>query len=29
MFENFLNQFWPATVDGLSLGAIYALVALG
>ena len=29
MLENFLNQFWPATVDGLSLGAIYALVALG
>jgi branched-chain amino acid transport system permease protein len=27
--HNFLNQFWPATVDGLSLGAIYALVALG
>jgi branched-chain amino acid transport system permease protein len=26
---NFLDQFWPATVDGLSLGAIYALVALG
>jgi branched-chain amino acid transport system permease protein len=25
----FLDQFWPATVDGLSLGAIYALVALG
>ena len=29
MLEGFLNQFWPATVDGLSLGAIYALVALG
>ena len=29
MLESFLNQFWPATVDGLSLGAIYALVALG
>ena len=29
MLENFVNQFWPATVDGLSLGAIYALVALG
>jgi branched-chain amino acid transport system permease protein len=27
--QNFLNQFWPSTVDGLSLGAIYALVALG
>jgi branched-chain amino acid transport system permease protein len=29
VLDNFLNQFWPATVDGLSLGAIYALVALG
>ncbi len=29
MFENFINQFWPATVDGISLGAIYALIALG
>ena len=29
MLENFINQFWPSTVDGLSLGAIYALVALG
>jgi branched-chain amino acid transport system permease protein len=29
MLDNLLNQFWPATVDGLSLGAIYALVALG
>jgi branched-chain amino acid transport system permease protein len=29
VLEAFLNQFWPATVDGLSLGAIYALVALG
>jgi branched-chain amino acid transport system permease protein len=29
VLESFLNQFWPATVDGLSLGAIYALVALG
>ena len=29
MFENLINQFWPATVDGLSLGAIYALIALG
>ena len=27
--REFLNQFWPATVDGLALGAIYALVALG
>ena len=26
---DFVNQFWPSTVDGLSLGAIYALVALG
>nr|WP_103563115.1 branched-chain amino acid ABC transporter permease [Actinomadura rubteroloni] len=29
MVQNFLDQFWPSTVDGLSLGAIYALVALG
>jgi branched-chain amino acid transport system permease protein len=29
VLENFVNQFWPSTVDGLSLGAIYALVALG
>jgi branched-chain amino acid transport system permease protein len=24
-----VNQFWPLTVDGLTVGAIYALVALG
>ncbi|SEF53831.1 amino acid/amide ABC transporter membrane protein 1, HAAT family [Thermomonospora echinospora] len=29
MFGNFIDQFWPSTIDGLSLGAIYALVALG
>jgi branched-chain amino acid transport system permease protein len=29
VLENFLTQFLPATVDGLSLGSIYALVALG
>ncbi|WP_106399112.1 branched-chain amino acid ABC transporter permease [Actinocorallia populi] len=29
MFNDLMNQFWPATVDGLSLGAIYALLALG
>ena len=29
MFGNFIDQFWPATIDGISLGAIYALVALG
>jgi branched-chain amino acid transport system permease protein len=29
VLQNFLDQFWPSTVDGLSLGAIYALVALG
>jgi branched-chain amino acid transport system permease protein len=27
--HNFLSQFWANTVDGLTLGAIYALVALG
>jgi branched-chain amino acid transport system permease protein len=29
VFGNLIDQFWPATVDGLSLGAIYALIALG
>jgi branched-chain amino acid transport system permease protein len=29
VLNNLLDQFWPATVDGLALGAIYALVALG
>ena len=29
MLHNLQTQFWPSTVDGLSLGAIYALVALG
>jgi len=29
VLHNLVDQFWPATVDGLSLGAIYALVALG
>jgi branched-chain amino acid transport system permease protein len=24
-----VNQFWPLTIDGLTVGAIYALVALG
>jgi branched-chain amino acid transport system permease protein len=27
--HNFLDQFWPSTVDGLALGSIYALIALG
>jgi branched-chain amino acid transport system permease protein len=27
--NNLFEQFWPYTIDGLSLGAIYALVALG
>ena len=27
--ENLIDQFWPATVDGVTVGAIYALVALG
>ncbi|WP_051711734.1 branched-chain amino acid ABC transporter permease [Spirillospora albida] len=27
--HNFLEQFWPSTVDGLALGSIYALIALG
>ncbi|QFG25978.1 branched-chain amino acid ABC transporter permease [Actinomadura sp. WMMB 499] len=29
MLDSFINQFWPSTIDGLSLGAIYALLALG
>ncbi|TDD70305.1 branched-chain amino acid ABC transporter permease [Actinomadura rubrisoli] len=29
MLDDFITQFWPSTIDGLSLGAIYALVALG
>lgn len=28
-FHDFTTQFWPSTVDGLTLGAIYALFALG
>ncbi len=27
--HNLINQFWPSTVDGLTLGSIYALIALG
>jgi branched-chain amino acid transport system permease protein len=27
--SNLIDQFWPATVDGVTVGAIYALVALG
>ncbi|HEX4979626.1 MAG TPA: branched-chain amino acid ABC transporter permease [Acidimicrobiales bacterium] len=27
--SNLADQFWPYTVDGLTVGAIYALVALG
>src|SRR5580658_10411957 len=27
--SNFFKQFWPSTVDGITTGAIYALVALG
>ncbi|MEW2356661.1 branched-chain amino acid ABC transporter permease [Spirillospora sp. NPDC029432] len=29
MFDDFIQSFWPYTIDGLALGAIYALVALG
>jgi len=28
-FHNLVDQFWPSTVDGLTVGAIYALIALG
>jgi branched-chain amino acid transport system permease protein len=27
--QGLISQFWPSTVDGLTIGAIYALVALG
>jgi len=28
-FSNLYHQFWPSTIDGITTGAIYALVALG
>src|SRR5436190_3239115 len=28
-FDVLFDTFWPQTVDGLTLGAIYALIALG
>ena len=28
-FHDLIHQFWPQTIDGLTLGAIYALIALG
>ncbi|MEN3358740.1 MAG: branched-chain amino acid transport system permease protein [Mycobacteriales bacterium] len=27
--HDFIDQFWPSTVDGLTLGSVYALIALG
>jgi branched-chain amino acid transport system permease protein len=27
--HDFIQQFWPSTVDGLTIGSIYALIALG
>jgi branched-chain amino acid transport system permease protein len=27
--HNFVSQFWPSTIDGLTLGSIYGLIALG
>ncbi|MCW2919580.1 MAG: inner-rane translocator [Actinomycetia bacterium] len=27
--HNFIDEFWPSTVDGLATGSIYALIALG
>jgi branched-chain amino acid transport system permease protein len=27
--HSFVQQFWPSTVDGLTVGSIYALIALG
>ena len=29
MWNDFVTQFWPSTVDGLTNGSIYALIALG
>jgi branched-chain amino acid transport system permease protein len=29
VLNDFINQFWPATIDGLAFGSIYALIALG
>ena len=29
MLQDFTSQFWPNTIDGLAIGAIYALIALG
>jgi len=29
VLNDFVNLFWPATIDGLSFGSIYALIALG
>jgi branched-chain amino acid transport system permease protein len=29
VWHDFVTQFWPATIDGLSIGSIYALIALG
>jgi len=28
-FDSFVSQFWPSTVQGLVLGSVYALIALG
>jgi branched-chain amino acid transport system permease protein len=28
-FQTFIDQFWSSTVDGLTAGSVYALVALG
>jgi branched-chain amino acid transport system permease protein len=29
VLQGFIDQFWPSTIDGLALGSIYALIALG
>ena len=29
MWNDFTQQFWASTVDGLTIGSIYALIALG
>ena len=29
MWHDFVTQFWSSTIDGLTNGSIYALIALG
>ena len=27
--QNFIDVFWPSTINGIVLGSVYALIALG